>query len=487
MHCVPVRLPDTAVPWEHGRVSAPDPGTRRIGALGVAIAALVWLCAAPAAARVPADLLYFALVDTIVVMDPDDGSVTWLEPQSATFMGLAFDHTGKLLATANRCVEPTCYLGIRHHLLLEVDPLTGEIREEIGEVRDASGSPVVVLALSARPGSDLLYGLGAVAPYVDLLPSFLKLWSIDPSTGAASLIGSPAGCPEIGCRSVTTSGPFTSLAFGPDGTLYSGLSLESAPEQSLLTLDADSGALISSQPIDRTVWGGGPLAVRSDGTVFVHSAAVSVRLPRPCSTCPPPDPPFEFFPSYVATIDQSSGVATEVAAGVSTPFGYYPTDLSFSPVVVVSIAIDIRPGDGIESINFRSRGVVPVAILGSEMFDVADVDVTTLAFGPGGAPPAHWKGGHHHDANHDGVEDLLVHFENEQSGIAFGDTEACVTGELLDGTPFEGCDAIVTLPPGCGEGFDMALLGPAFVWLHRRRQSRSRDEPPGTRGFRAVD
>jgi len=126
------------------------------------------------------------------------------------------------------------------------------------------------------------------------------------------------------------------------------------------------------------------------------------------------------------------------------------------------VDLDIKPGSDRNAIPLADRSVIPVAILGSETFDVADVDATTLRFGPGGAPLAHLHGPHFADVNGDGVTDLLAHFRVEDTGIAFGDRMACLTGETLDGQRFKGCDSIRTVPDMDGDSLldiDEAAIG----------------------------
>jgi len=176
------------------------------------------------------------------------------------------------------------------------------------------------------------------------------------------------------------------------------------------------------------------------------------------------------FSSNPDVLAASYGSGADAALASLPVIGFRVATL---PPPGIAAEIDIRPWSDTNPVNPFSRGVIPVAILGSETFDAETVDPGTLAFGRNGATPAHAAGGHAWDVNGDGLTDLLSHYRTQETGIAIGDTEACVTGETFDGVPLEGCDHIKTSPPGwgCGIGFELVLLLPALMWLRGRRRS----------------
>lgn len=115
------------------------------------------------------------------------------------------------------------------------------------------------------------------------------------------------------------------------------------------------------------------------------------------------------------------------------------------PVDAVPVAIDVEPGSDTNSINPRSQGVVPVAVLGSAKLDVRQVDLASVRLGPKQTPAQ--KDGAYEDANHDGFTDLMLHFQTQQIGIRCQDTALFLNGKLLDGSAVVGADSIVTV--GC--------------------------------------
>jgi hypothetical protein len=118
---------------------------------------------------------------------------------------------------------------------------------------------------------------------------------------------------------------------------------------------------------------------------------------------------------------------------------------------VVTVAIDIKPGEYPNAANLGSRGVIPVAILSSEGFDATRVDANTVALAGSGVAlkgRAEKLMAHEEDVNEDGLIDLVVQVETENfdPGV-LQDGYAVLVGHTIDGEQIEGRDEITIVPP----------------------------------------
>jgi hypothetical protein len=116
--------------------------------------------------------------------------------------------------------------------------------------------------------------------------------------------------------------------------------------------------------------------------------------------------------------------------------------IKYGRSLTVNVDIDIKPGSDPNSINLKSKGVIPVAILTTGAFDATRVDGRTVQFGPEKINPAHYA---LEDVDWDGDLDMMFHFRTQETGIAYGDTEAVLIGETDEGKKIKGTDSIRTI------------------------------------------
>ena len=144
-----------------------------------------------------------------------------------------------------------------------------------------------------------------------------------------------------------------------------------------------------------------------------------------------------------------NGITTEIEVGAS--------DRISTEVSEIEVDIDIKPGSFPNCLNVNGHGVIPVAILGSNTFDVTQIDISTLKFAglnvrvkgnsspqcsaedvtgdftnPAGAP--------------DGYEDLICQFVDDPSVWSPDNGFASLTGALYDETAIQGSDTICIVP-----------------------------------------
>lgn len=143
------------------------------------------------------------------------------------------------------------------------------------------------------------------------------------------------------------------------------------------------------------------------------------------------------------------------------------------PPPVISVYVDIKPGSCPNPLNKKSKGVLPVAVLGTDDFDVTTIDPETIELTredvEEGVAPIRWSYEDVatpfegelcdcHDLEGDGYMDLTLKFDTQElvdeldlSDFDDGDEiPLTITGYLYDGKEFKGEDCIRVLEKGKG-------------------------------------
>lgn len=161
---------------------------------------------------------------------------------------------------------------------------------------------------------------------------------------------------------------------------------------------------------------------------------------------------------------------------LSTEWSLLTLEKAAPPVSEIPVYVDIKPGSCPNPLNLKSKGVLPVAVLGTADFDVTTIDPETvrlaLAVGEGEpyvsplrwsiedvATPFEGELCECHDLNGDGYLDLSLKFDTQELVITLdleayaGETIPLILignlfGENGDGLPIIGSDCIRILQTG---------------------------------------
>jgi hypothetical protein len=133
----------------------------------------------------------------------------------------------------------------------------------------------------------------------------------------------------------------------------------------------------------------------------------------------------------------------ESQSGVATP----GSRNALSMQVPLEVDVDIKPGGFPNSIQLKSRGKIPTAVLSTETFDAfSQVDGLSLTFGhTGDEGSLDFCNAEPEDVNGDGLADLVCHFFTQLTQFQAGDTEGILKGHTVDGMPFQGTDLVRVL------------------------------------------
>ncbi|MHC4799167.1 MAG: hypothetical protein ACYTF1_21235, partial [Planctomycetota bacterium] len=166
----------------------------------------------------------------------------------------------------------------------------------------------------------------------------------------------------------------------------------------------------------------------------------------------------------------ATGLATDriylmdVARGANDYVYLDDVVLTTEPII---LSLVIKPGSCPNPLNTntKSKGRLPVAILGTDSFDVSEIDIDSISINGTVLPvrppkiedvgtPFDGAECECHSTVTDGYNDLVIHFSRREIILALGFDQMepgtvvpiTVEGELLDGTPFEATDCVTLVP-----------------------------------------
>jgi hypothetical protein len=148
---------------------------------------------------------------------------------------------------------------------------------------------------------------------------------------------------------------------------------------------------------------------------------------------------FELDPSLFSVLEDGSALVEIKNAGTHLDkfaIDYAVLDLEY--YCTIPVTIDIKPGSDPSSFGAKSKGKIPVALFGSETFDVTQIDDATVRFGDTEDSGAYSSKAGLEDINSDGYMDKVYHFSFPETQLDEEDTVGYLSGFLLNGTKFAG-------------------------------------------------
>ncbi len=312
-----------------------------------------------------------------------------------------------------------------------------------------------------------------------------RIWRVDPTTGATSLVGSTGLRFIRGLTFSPLDGKLYGMGFGPK--LYE-INPDTAAVVDLGTVpDLDAGLAASA---DGLLYGQKDwpkdLLVIDPGTLETSTIGLGPT--------PPPISNFTFTSEgRLFGVHWQKGAVYEfdLASGHMSAVGTYAEHrdgmigvFSIPEPVTLAAHLDIKPGSWPNPVNPKNKGMTPMAVLGTETFDVMSIDLDTLALSREGigeeVAPVRWafedvgtpfdgEPGDGHSLTEDGLLDLALKFDTQEMietlaliDMAGETVELEITGTLMDGTPFEATDWIrISAAPGGKSGEVRLVSSPA--------------------------